>query len=323
MGLPPKSIIRAGRWTWHRLWQVMMSQMAPRDAQGAYQRPKSEFLNSLPPDSPPQPGQYRLIVGWGCPWAHRTLVVRALKGLETSIPLDLVHPAPAEGGWVFANGTGPLRSLYQRVAPGYQGRATVPVLWDSAQNKIINNESAEILVILNEQFNHLAAVPDLDLYPEGLRSEIDTWNQKIYTTVNNGVYQCGFAQTQHAYTAACQSLFATLDHIEGVLGHQRFLCGSDLTLADVRLFTTLIRFDAVYYALFKCNLRRIRDYLHLSGYLRDLYQLPGVKETCHLDAIKQDYYGNLFPLNPSGIIPLGPHLDDLEANPQREHLSAR
>ena len=176
---------------------------------------------------------------------------------------------------------------------------------------IVNNESAEIIVILNSQFNEWATSPELDLYPEVLREKIDQWNEKIYQTVNNGVYRCGFAQTQVAYDQACQALFATLDEIDQALKCDRYLCGNEVTLADVRLFTTLFRFDAVYYGLFKCNIRRISDYQNLGAYLRDLYQLPGVAATCNLEQVKQDYYGNLFPLNPGGIVPRGPDLSDL------------
>jgi putative glutathione S-transferase len=185
-----------------------------------------------------------------------------------------------------------VRQFYELAQPGYTGRCTVPVLWDTVENKIVNNESSEIIVVLNEALNSIAEHPEINLYPENLRSEIDSWNEKIYGTVNNGVYRCGFAQTQSAYEQACKELFVTLDEIDAVLQTQRFLCGSQLTLADVRLFTTLFRFDLVYYNLFKCNLRRIQDYPYLSDYLRDLYQQPSVAKTCDLDAVKRDYYGN-------------------------------
>ncbi|NJS42281.1 hypothetical protein HC766_09135, partial [Candidatus Gracilibacteria bacterium] len=182
------------------------------------------------------------------------------------------------------------------------------VLWDDVKGAIVNNESSEIIVMLNSEFNEFARHPELDLYPDTLREKIDRWNEKIYHAVNNGVYRCGFAQTQAAYDVACSELFAVLDEIDRALLTNRYLCGNSVTLADVRLFTTLFRFDAVYYSLFKCSLRRIQDYQNLSGYLRDLYQLPGVAATCDLDAVKRDYYGNLFPLNPGGIVPAGPDL---------------
>lgn len=294
----------------------MMSQMAPRTRSGEYLRPDSQFRHSVSVESgspyPAETGRYRLFVGLGCPWAHRTLVVRALKGLEEAISVAIVVPSPEAGGWVFEQpeeGCQTVKELYELARPGYTGRCTVPILWDIQQKAIVNNESAEIIVTLNQAFNEFAKYPELELYPEALRPEIDRWNEKIYSAVNNGVYRCGFAQTQLAYEQACNELFATLDEIDAVLGSRRYLCGDTVTLTDIRLFTTLFRFDVVYYGLFKCNRRRIQDYPHLSGYLRDLYQLPGVAATCSLEAVKRDYYGNLFPLNPGGIIPLGPELD--------------
>jgi putative glutathione S-transferase len=195
------------------------------------------------------------------------------------------------------------------------------VLWDEKTKTIVNNESAEIIVMLNSEFNQFATNPTLDLYPVELREQIDRWNDKIYHAVNNGVYRCGFAQTQEAYDTACNELFATLDEIDRTLATSRYLCGNKVTLADVRLFTTLFRFDVVYYGLFKCNRRRIQDYENLGPYLRDLYQLPGVADTCNLEAVKRDYYGNLFPLNPGGIIPSGPDVTSLLEPHNRSHFS--
>ena len=315
--LPPKVIIGFGRWVWTTMWHLMMSKMAPRSQSGAYIRPQSEFRNRISTETgsyPPAAGRYRLYVGLGCPWAHRTLVVRALKELEDTISVALVSPAPLEGGWVLnqeEEGCRTLAQLYDRAQSGYSGRSTVPVLWDTQTKTIVNNESAEIIVILNE-LNEFATNPTLDLYPESLKAQIDEWNDKIYHTVNNGVYRCGFAQTQEAYEQACNELFATLDELDSVLETNRYLCGNQVTLADVRLFTTLFRFDVAYYGLFKCNRRRIQDYQNLGAYLRDLYQLPGVADTCSLESVKQDYYGNLFPLNPGGIIPEGPDMNLLE-----------
>lgn len=304
----------------------MMSQMAPRSQSGEYLRPDSQFRNTVEPIDgarfPAASGRYRLLVGLGCPWAHRTLVVRALKGLEAVISVAIVSPSPEAGGWVFEQpeeNCQTVRALYERAQPGYTGRCTVPVLWDTEQKAIVNNESAEIIVILNQAFNAFATHPELDLYPKDLQPKIHFWNEKIYAAVNNGVYRCGFAQTQTAYEAACQELFTALDEIETALETQRYLCGERVTLADVRLFTTLFRFDTVYYSLFKCNRRRIQDYKNLSSYLRDLYQLPGVAATCNLAAVKRDYYGNLFPLNPGGLIPVGPDLD-LDTPHQRHQL---
>ena len=318
--LPGKTIIKLGKFVWTTMWQIMMSQLAPRDKEGAYIRPESQFRNCVnsKPDNIYQPAanRYRLYVGMGCPWAHRTLVTRALKGLENAIAVSTVYPDPDGGMWVLSNpelGCDTVPELYKLAKPGYQGRSTVPILWDEQTNTIVNNESAEIIEILNAEFNQYAQNPDLELYPEGLKEKIDYWNQKIYHTVNNGVYRCGFAQTQSAYDRACDELFTTLDEIDGVLNSSRYLCGDRPTLADIRLFTTLFRFDIVYYGLFKCNRRRIKDYANLGNYLRDLYQLPGVADTCDLESVKRDYYGNLFPLNPGGIIPNGPDITDLLA----------
>ncbi len=300
------------------MWQIMMSNLAPRSKSGEYIRPATWFHHSIgtEPDNPypPATGRYNLYVGLGCPWAHRTLVVRSLKGLQEVISVTLVSPSSDEGIWVLNQpefGCRTLPELYNLAQPGYQGRCTVPVLWDKQTQTIVNNESAEIIVILNSQFNQFATNSSLDLYPEPLRQQIDTWNDKIYHAVNNGVYRCGFAQSQSAYEKACTELFTTLDEIDTNLETNRYLCGEQLTLADVRLFTTLFRFDVVYYGLFKCNLRRIQDYKNLGAYLRDLYQIPGIADTCDLESVKRDYYGNLFPLNPGGIIPCGPDITNL------------
>ena len=314
--LPPSLTIKLGKWVWTTLWQTMMSKLAPRNNSGEYIRPVSLFRKTvgIQPENKYQPAtkRYRLFVGLGCPWAHRTLVVRALKGLENAISVTIASPAGDKGIWVFEDEQercNTLPELYNLAQPGYNGRATVPVLWDEETKTIVNNESADIIIILNTEFNHFAKNPNLDLYPEQLKAKIDQWNEKIYHTVNNGVYRCGFAQTQEAYEKACQELFTTLDEIDNTLSTSPYLCGESVTLADVRLFTTLFRFDIVYYGLFKCNLRRIKDYKYLSVYSQDLYQLPGIADTCNLEAVKKDYYGNLFPLNPGGIIPLGPDIN--------------
>ncbi|BAU64031.1 Glutathione S-transferase domain protein [Stanieria sp. NIES-3757] len=316
--LPAKYIVRLGKFVWTTMWQIMMSQLAPPSREGEYLRPSSQFRNFINSEEnnlyPPAIGRYRLYVGMGCPWAHRTLVTRVLKGLEEVISVATVYPSSNKGIWIFDNpeeGCHTLPELYQLAQPGYRGRCTVPVLWDTQTKTIVNNESSEIIEMLNSEFNQWATHPELDLYPEASKTEIDAWNEKVYHAVNNGVYRCGFAQTQSAYNKACEELFQTLDEIDRVLADKRYLCGEQVTLADVRLFTTLFRFDVVYYGLFKCNLRRIQDYANLGRYLRDLYQLPGVATTCDLESIKRDYYGNLFPLNPGGIIPLGPDLANL------------
>jgi putative glutathione S-transferase len=326
--LPGKFVIKFGRFVWTKMWQIMMSQLAPRNQSGEYIRPVSQFRNFISTESDnlyqPATNRYRLYVGMGCPWAHRTLVTRALKGLEKAIAVSVVYPSPDAGIWVLCEpefGCQTVPELYQLAQPGYQGRCTVPILWDSTTNTIVNNESAEIIVMLNSEFNQYAQYPDFDLYPESLKASIDKWREKIYHTVNNGVYRCGFAQTQSAYEQASQELFDSLDEIEAALTNSRYLCGNSPTLADICLFTTLFRFDIVYYGLFKCNRRRIQDYNNLGAYLRDLYQLPGVASTCDLESVKRDYYGNLFPLNPGGIIPIGPDITNLLEPHNRQQLT--
>jgi glutathionyl-hydroquinone reductase len=315
MAIPPSWIIQTGRSVWTQIWLVMMSQLAPRNKRGEYQRPQSEFRQRIDGGKyAPAPNRYRLYVGWSCPWAHRTLVVRALKGLESTIDVVLLWGDANAGGWTFSQPEyecQTLAQLYRFANSGYTGRSTVPMLWDTQTNSIVNNESAEIIEILNAEFNDYATHPELDLAPVDLQDSITQWNDVIHHTVNNGVYRCGFAQTQVAYDQAHHELFATLDRINDLLATQTYLCGELLTLADVRLFTTLIRFDLVYHTLFKCNRRRIKDYPQLQAYLQKIYNLPGVADTCDFQTILQDYYGNLFPLNPGGIIPQLPDLSYL------------
>lgn len=315
------------------MWRIMMSKLAPSSKGGAYIRPESQFRHTVSEGQTylPAKGRYQLIVGMGCPWAHRTLVVRSLKGLEAAISVVTVSPSPDAGIWVFdqeMEGCQTLPELYTLAQPGYQGRCTVPVLWDAETKTIVNNESSEIIMILNDAFNSFASHPELDLYPTDLQDTIQEWNDRIYHAINNGVYRCGFAQTQAAYDQACEELFSLLNELDEQLATRRYVC-SDTgcaqasqrpTLTDVRLFTTLFRFDIVYYGLFKCNRRRIQDYANLGPYLRDLYQLPGVAETCDLESVKRDYYGNLFPLNPGGIIPSGPDIASLNAPHHRDRL---
>ncbi len=291
-----------------------MSQLAPPNDRGEYQRPQSEFRNRIEGKYSAQPRRYQLYVGWSCPWAHRTLVVRALKGLEDAIEIVVLQGDANAGGWTLPKSEHDcqtLAQLYRFAQPGYKGRSTVPMLWDTETYSIVNNESAEIIEILNSEFNEYAKHPELDLAPVDLQESIAQWNETTYQTVNNGVYRCGFAQTQAAYDKAHTELFATLDSIELLLKTQDYLCGNLLTLADVRLFTTLIRFDLVYHNLFKCNRRQIRDYPQLQAYTTKIYQLPGVAATCNFPTILQDYYSNLFPLNPGGIIPQLPDLSYL------------
>jgi len=306
---------------------------------GRFVRPETRFRNWVSADGSPgptgaggfaaEPGRYHLYVSLACPWAHRTIIFRRLKRLEEVIGLSVVSPLLREGGWSFVesegssgdpvNGAGKLADIYLLAEPRYSGRVSVPVLWDKARRTIVNNESAEIIRMLNGAFD--AFTDDrIDYYPAQLRAEIDAVNALVYRTVNNGVYRSGFATTQEAYTEAFTALFETLDQLEQRLARQRYLVGNALTEADWRLFTTLVRFDAVYYGHFKCNLRRITDYHNLSNYLRDLYQVPGVAETVNLDHIKRHYYGSHRKINPTGIVPLGPALD-FDAPHDRERFT--
>jgi putative glutathione S-transferase len=295
---------------------------------GRFVRKETSFRNWITVDGSPgpsglggfraEPGRYHLYVSLACPWAHRTLILRRLKGLESMIGVSVVHWLMLENGWTFAEGPGVvpdpvhgarfLHEVYTRAMPRYTGRVTVPVLWDKASDTIVNNESSEIIRMFNAAFEACGAAPG-DFYPEELRPGIDAWNARIYDTVNNGVYKAGFATTQEAYEAAFDELFATLDVLEEHLGAHRYLLRDRLTEADWRLFTTLVRFDPVYVGHFKCNLRRIADYPNLSGYLRELYQRPGIAETVDMRHIKGHYYGSHRTINPTGIIPVGPMLE--------------
>jgi putative glutathione S-transferase len=276
-------------------------------------RPGAEF--------PAEAGRYHLYVSYACPWASRTLVVRKLKGLEEAIGVTVVDPVRDERGWRFCDGSpangepDPLHGWtylsegYQLTDPSFDGRVTVPVLWDTKTNTAVNNESSEIIRMLNSAFNAFAANPGLDLYPEALRPEIDALNDRIYDTVNNGVYKSGFATTQSAYERAVTTLFESLDWLEGLLAERRYLAGDELTEADWRLAMTLFRFDPVYVGHFKTNLRRIYDYPNLWAYTRELYQHPGISETVNFDHIKRHYYVTHSQINPTGVVPLGPIID--------------
>jgi glutathionyl-hydroquinone reductase len=303
---------------------------------GHFERRDSAFRNWITPDGRPGPtgqdgfravaGRYHLYVSLACPWAHRTLIMRALKGLQDIIPISVTHWLMAEHGWTFASGDGvtadPLYKsryvyeLYARADDEYSGRATVPVLWDQHTQTIVNNESADIIRMFNSAFD-LAGARAGDYYPQPLRTDIDTVNQRIYDTLNNGVYKAGFATTQAAYEAAVTPLFETLDWLEERLSRSRFLFGETLTEADIRLFTTLIRFDSVYHGHFKCNIRRIVDYRNLWAYTRDIFQLPGIAETVDFGHIKRHYYMSHRRINPTGVVPAGPALD-LQAPADRD-----
>lgn len=266
-------------------------------------------------------GRYHLYVSLACPWAHRTLIFRKLKRLEDKISITIVDPLMLEEGWTITgnfpgtlpdtvNGKTRLHEIYSLAKPDYTGRVTVPVLWDKTRSTIVSNESADIIRMLNSAFNRLDGVnATLDFYPEKLRPEIDRINKVVYDGINNGVYKAGFATTQAAYEDAVTALFDELDSVEARLASQRYLAGERLTEADWRLFTTLVRFDAVYHGHFKCNLRRIADYPSLWNYTRELYQVPGIADTVNLDHIKHHYYASHRTINPTGIVPLGPIID--------------
>lgn len=262
--------------------------------------------------------RYHLYVSLACPWAHRTLIYRALKGLEEMIPISIVHWYMADKGWTFQAGDGviadPLHNaefmhqIYTAAMPDYSGRVTVPVLWDKHSGTIVSNESPDIIRMFNMAFDQVGALPG-DYYPEDKRAEIDDLNERIYEPVNNGVYKCGFATTQEAYEEAMGPLFETLDWLDNQLETKRYLTGNTITEADWRLFTTLIRFDPVYVGHFKCNIRRIADYPNLSEYVRDLYQQPGIADTVNMQHIKNHYYASHETINPARVIPTGPDID--------------
>jgi putative glutathione S-transferase len=298
------------------------------DAEGHLQRPVAAFRNWITADGAPgptgsggfkaEPGRYHLYVARACPWAHRTTIFREIKGLQSMIGLSVTHWLMADNGWTFEPGPGvvadPFQSaeyiwqLYKRSDPNHTGRTTVPVLWDKDTSQIVSNESAQIIRMFNSAFDHLGASPG-DYYPAHLHAQIDTLNARIYDTLNNGVYKAGFAQSQAVYDEAVGGVFETLDWLERVLSRQRFLCGDILTEADWRLFTTLVRFDLVYYGHFKCNIRRLVDYPAIWSYTRKLYQMPGIKDTVNFDHIKRHYYQSHRQINPTGIVPSGPLLD--------------
>jgi putative glutathione S-transferase len=295
---------------------------------GRFERQEQAFRHWVTPDGEPgpsgeggfaaEPGRYHLYVSYACPWAHRALIMRAFKGLEGHIGVSVVHWHMGEEGWTFTDGDGVVQDpvfgvqrlyeLYLEADDSFTGRVTVPVLWDRARGTIVNNESAEIVRMLNGAFDGVGATPG-DFYPEPLRDEIDAINERVYRTLNNGVYRCGFATTQDAYDEAIHPLFDTLDWLEDLLRRRRYLTGDTLTEADVRLFTTLVRFDPVYHGHFKCNIRRLVDYPNLWGYTRELYQLPEIRPTVNFHHIRHHYYGSHPTVNPSGVVPAGPIID--------------
>jgi putative glutathione S-transferase len=306
------------------VWQ----QEGLRTKDGQFIRPATAFRNWVTPDGSAGPtgksgfkaeaGRYHLYVSLACPWAHRTIIFRKLKGLENVISISTVSPDMLQDGWTFhkdegssgdtVNGKDKLSEVYVLAQPKYTGRVSVPVLWDKEKKTIVNNESSEIIRMLNSAFDGFTN-SRADFYPEALRGEIDRINDLVYPNINNGVYRAGFATGQAAYELAFRGIFDTLDEMEQTLARQRYVAGPVITEADWRLFCTLIRFDAVYYSHFKCNWRHIYEYPNLSNYVRDLYSVPGVAETVSLDQIKRHYYHSQRHVNPSGIVPVGPQLD--------------
>lgn len=309
-------------------WQKQISK------EGEFQRHDSSFRDwiSAAHDAPfpAESGRYHLYVSLACPWAHRTLIVRRLKGLEDHISFDVSDWFLPQDGWTFTassegatldtvGGERRLRDIYYKTTPGYQGSVTVPTLWDKKQGTIVNNESSEIIRMFNSEFDAMASRPEVDLYPQALRAEIDTVNAWIYPSINNGVYKCGFARSQAAYDRSVSALFTALGRAEALLEQNRYLTGDTLTEADVRLWTTLIRFDSVYVTHFKCNVRRIVDYPNLWGYTKELYAHPAFKQTTNFTHIKHHYFESHDSVNPQRIVPAGPLLD-LDAPHGRDHL---
>jgi putative glutathione S-transferase len=295
---------------------------------GKFVRTESSFRNWVTKDGSAgpsgdagfsaEPGRYHLYVSYACPWAHRALIFRALKGLEDVISVSVVHPLMPAESWVFGEYPGAtedhinhahyLYENYLKADPDFDGLVTVPLLWDKKQETIVNNESSEIIRMFNSAFDDYTQ-SDLDFYPESLRKEIDAINDIVYHNINNGVYRAGFATTQSAYDEAFDQLFNAMDELEDLLSKQRYLVGEQITEADWRLFTTLVRFDAVYYNHFKTNKKRLMDYPNLWGYTRELYQVPGIAETVNMDHIKYHYFGSHQSINPTGIVPNGPEID--------------
>ena len=302
------------------IWQ----EDASRTTNGHFIRPTTRYRNFVTPEGRPGPsgedgfpaerGRYHLYISLACPWAHRTLIFRALKKLDDVISVSVTEPLYGKTGWEFGttpdqvNGKRTLAEIYLLADPHYSGRVSVPVLWDKKRRTIVNNESAEIIRMLNSAFDAFTDVKT-DYYPVALCGEIDRVNDLVYPNVNNGVYRAGFATTQSAYEDAARGVFAALDRLEEMLSLRRYLVGRQTTEADWRLFTTLVRFDVVYFSHFKCNLRRIADYPNLSNYLRDLYSVPGIAETVSIEQIKRHYYGSQRQVNPTGIVPIGPLVD--------------
>ncbi len=306
-------------------WQTEAYQT---DEKGGFKRNPTTFRDRVTADNSSgfkaEAHRYHLYVSYACPWAHRTLILRQLKGLEDAISLSVVDPYMGDKGWQFSEASGAipdllfnaeyLQEVYVKADSHYTGRVTVPILWDKQKNTIVNNESREIIRMFDHEFNAIAKHPEVDFCPQELKPQIEETMDAIYNPINNGVYRSGFAESQEAYDEAVTELFTQLDRWEKVLSQQRYLCGEVITEADWCMFTTLVRFDWVYYVHFKCNIRHIYEYPNLWNYLKDLYQQPGVKETCNFDHIKQHYYRSHPFINPSGIVPKGPEINFDEAH---------
>lgn len=312
---------------WHDQWYNT-------DAEdGEFVREDAQFRHTVETggEFEPKAGRYHLYVSLACPWAHRTLIFRKLKQLENIIDVSVVSPIMLDQGWTYNQAEGgtadPVNQvdfhhqLYTLSDPGYSGRVTVPVLWDKKTGQIVNNESSEIIRIFNSAFNELTGNSD-DYYPEALREGIDSINERVYHAINNGVYRAGFATTQPAYEKAYEELFGELDWLDHHLGSNRFLMGDTVTEADWRLFTTLIRFDAVYHGHFKCNRQRLEDFRNLPGYVRELYQWQDVADTVDFDHIKRHYYNSHRMINPTGVVPLGPEIDYLSPHRRERDKAA-
>ncbi len=308
---------------WHDKWYDT------KKSKGRFERSESQFRNWITADGTPGPsgrggfkaeaGRYHLFVAYACPWAHRTLIFRSLKGLEDIVDVSFVHWFMGDKGWTFAEDEDAVvgdhlfcsqyaYQIYTKADPSYSGRVTVPILWDKQEQTIVSNESSEIIRMFNSAFESIGA-KEGDYYPTALRDQINAINNRVYDTLNNGVYKCGFATSQEAYNEAVVPLFETLDYLEGLLSKNRYLTGDSTTEADWRLFPTLARFDSIYFGHFKCNIRRLSDYPNLWAYTRDLYQHPGISGTLNFAHNKQHYYASHETVNPTRIVPMGPNID--------------
>lgn len=322
-------LVRFARTIWRSIWLFMMAELAPTSKKGEFKREASQFRSFVKAQNdapfPAEAGRYVLYLGLACPWCHRVFLTRALKGLEDAIPVQYLQPSDY-GLWKLEgpiDGLNDMRDVYLRAEPEYRGRFTAPVLIDSKTGRIVCNESSDLIHMLNSEFNDFAKNKDLDLRPKEVETELSRICDEIYT-INNGVYACGFARKQKAYEDAVYALFQELDKIEARLSQNRFVMGQRLTEADIRLFPTIFRLDGVYGPLFKCNMKSIEiDYPNLRAWLRDVYQMPGVQDTCSLKLTRENYFGALFPLNPGGIIPVGPDLDFTMPSGRKEKFAEK